>query len=275
MIAIRSTFAAVVAFALLSTTSLLAQGLDLVGNVSWDKFDQRILIQSERIQNNDASGTSGFLRLQIRATTEAYDGNDINGWVIGTVNLGRLDAGFSFVNISRVTRYFKPPPGIYFTTITLEEEDVNGDFFIMDYENFAEPVNLGGYGAGFVNVEEAGDGDITFAGDVGWKSGNGRVEFFAQEIFNPRSFGRSGVLRLRLWATSEPYNGGILQGFPMATKRVGRLNANSSFVDFYGQTFFRSPPPDDYYFVTMALEEFVRGRWEIVDYVTYPDANLF
>jgi hypothetical protein len=275
MTPVRSTFAGLFALVLFSTTSLWAQDIDLVGDVGWHQSGNRIFINAERVQNNDASGTSGFLRLQIWATTNAYDGNDLTGFVLGTFNLGRLDSGNAFVNLGRVVRYFRPPPGIYYTTITLEEADSNGDFFILDYENFADPVNLGGYGAGISDVEDAGDGDLTFVGVISWLAGNGRVDIFADAISNPREFGRSGVLRIRLWATSEPYNGGILQGYPLATKRVGRVTAGFSLDDFSGRTHFRPPPPDDYYYVTMTLEELVRGRWEIADYFTFPDLNLF
>jgi hypothetical protein len=275
MTAVRSTFAGLFALVLFSATSLSAQGIDLVGDVGWNQSGNRLFINAERVQNNDASGTSGFLRLQIWATDDIYDGNDMNGFVLGTYNLGRLDAGFSFVNLARVVRYFRPPAGIYYTTITLEEADSNGDFFILDYENFVDPVNLGGYGAGLGSRIDPMDGDIAFNGDLSWLAGNGRVDIFADEISNPREFGRSGVLRIRLWATSDPYEGGILQGYPLATKRVGRVTGGFYLDDFFGRTYFRPPPPDDYYFVTMTLEELVRGRWEIADYFTFPDPNLF
>jgi hypothetical protein len=275
MTSVRSAFAGLFALVLFSATSLSAQGIDLVGDVGWHQSGNRLFINAERVENNDVSGASGFLRLQIWATEDVYDGNDMNGWVLGTFNLGRLDSGNAFVNLARVVRYFRPPPGIYYTTITLEEADSNGDFFILDYENFVDPVNLGGYGAGISNVGDAPDGDLTFSGDISWLAGNGRVEIFADEIHNPREFGRSGVLRIRLWATSEFYDGGILQGYPMATARVGRLTHGLSFVEYFRRTAFRPPPPDDEYFVTMTLEELVRGRWEIADYFTFSDPNLF
>jgi hypothetical protein len=194
---------------------------------------------------------------------------------VGTFNLGPLDAGFSFVNLSRIVRFLRPPPGIYFTTITLEEEDVGGTFFIMDFENFLDPVNFGGFGEGFVNV--VSDGDVTFVGDIRWEAGNGRVEIFAERIQNERTTGRSGVLRVRLWATTTPYDGGdFLQGSVLATRRIGRVFAGFFLPDVVRRGPFRLPAVrDEFYFTTLTLEELVRGRWEIVDFVTFPEQSLF
>jgi hypothetical protein len=155
--------------------------------------------------------------------------------------------------------------------MTLEEETVDG-FVIVDSENFAGIVNFGGYGQGGAHFDN-GNGDLSFVGDVSWLAGDRRVDIFSEEILNERVGGRSGVLRVRLWATSTPYTGGILQGFLMATKRVGRLYGQSS-VSFSRSAFFW-PPPSGEYSVTMTLEELSRGRWDIVDYVTFPGTSVF
>jgi hypothetical protein len=273
MIALRSKLIPLLMGCMLLGLSGRAQELDMVGDVSWDQFGRSIRIFAERIENNRPSGASGFLRLQIWATEEEYDGvSDITGYVLGTFNLGSLSANHLFVNVARTVRFFRPPAGIYHTTMTLEEEDAEGNFSIVDSVNF-DPANFGGFGAGNVEFFES-NGDVGFVGEVSWLAGNGRVQFFAEQILNER-FGRSGILRLKLWATSTPYEGGdVLQGYPMAAKRVGRVNGGFYLENFSRRAFFRRPPPGEYY-VTMTLEELVRGRWEIVDYATYPDLNLF
>jgi len=277
---VRPKLFSLLLFAFLLGPSVRGQDIDLVGNVSWQTFGRGIRIQAERIQNNRDRGVSDFLRLQIWATTNVYDGvSDITGYVIGTFNLGFLDAGSSIVNASRTVRFFRPPPGLYYTTITLEEDTTNG-FVIMDSENFINSqdapdlVNFGGFGQGSAHFD-AGNGDVGFVGDVSWLAGNGRVQLFAEQILNERASGRSGVLRIRLWATSTEYEGvGALQGYPMATRRVGRVNAGFYLADFSRVTFFR-PPPSDTYWVTMTLEELVRGGWNIVDFATFPDQSIF
>ena len=271
---VRARLATIVLTALAFAAGARAQDIDLVGDVGWFSFGRGIEIHAERIENNRSSGSSGFLRLQIWATTNVYDGvSDITGYVVGTFNLGYLGAGRAFIDLARVVRFFKPPPGIYYTTMTLEEETVDG-FFIVDSENFTEPVNFGGFGEGSYHFD-MDNGDVGFVGDVSWLAGNHRVQIFAEQILNARAAGRSGVLRIRLWATTTPYGeGSTLQGYPMATKRVGRVTAGFYLPDFSRTTFFRTPPPGTYY-VTMTLEEFVRGKWNIVDFVTFPGTSLF
>jgi hypothetical protein len=274
MIATRSALLPLLLGIFLLGTSTRAQDLDLIGDVSWDQFGRGLQMFAERIENNRPTGASGFLRLQIWATDEPYDEvSAISGYVLGTFNLGSLSANRAFINVGRTVRFIRPPPGIYYTTMTLEEEDAEGNFNIVDSANFS-PANFGGYGAGNVVLSE-GNGDVGFVGEVSWLAGDGRVQFFAEQILNERTSGRSGVLRLKLWATSTPYEGeDLLQGFPLAVKRVGRVTSGFYLENFSRQAFFRRPPEGDYY-VTMTLEELVRGRWEIVDYVTYPDLNLF
>lgn len=264
----------VLLFAVLFGVSARAQDIDLIGDIGWERAGGGIRIHAERIENNRDRGLSGFLRLQIWATDEVYDGvSGITGYVLGTFNLGSLNSGSYFANVSRIVRFFRPPPGLYFTTITLEEDTDEG-FVIVDSENFDEPpetlgaVNFGGFGQGSA-ADLGRNDDVGFVGDVSWLAGNGRVQFFAEQILNERAAGRSGILRLRLFATSTPYEGGqTLQGFPMATKRVGRVNAGFFLQNFSRQAFFR-PPPSGRYYVTMTLEELVGGAWNIVDFYTF------
>lgn len=247
-----------------------AQDIDLIGNASWTKRGTGIRIRADEVRNN--LGTqSGFLRLQIWATAEPYDGvSAIVGYPIGTFNLGTLYPGQSFFNPSRTVRYRKPPAGLYYTTITLEENTTEG-YQIVDYENFFGQVNLGGFGEGYAFFETS-NGDVSFLGNIAWVAGDGRVLFDVERVVNDRA-SRTGSLRIRLWATDVPYDGGnSLQGYPMGHVGVGRLSPFSERT-VLRRTRFRAPPPDDYS-VTMTLEEYFRG-WNIVDYVTFDGRSLF
>jgi hypothetical protein len=262
-----------VLLALILVSSLRAQEIDLSGETSWSKVGSTIRISADRVDNFRDSGVSGDLRLRIWATYEIDDGtNDLTGFVLGTYNLRPLPAGYYYENLSRVVRYNRPPPGLYYTTITLEERAVDG-WFIMDSENFPGIVNFGRYGYG--KAEDLGrNGDVGFVGDVIWLAGNGRVQIYTEEMLNQRG-SRSGTLRIRLWATATPYAGeSILEGYPMATRGVGRLSSGGSIPLFSRSAIFRAPPTGEYY-VTMTLEEAVPGGWNIVDYVTFSDTSIF
>ena len=258
---------------LLIAASVRAQEIDLVGATSWRKSGAYLRISAERVENLRDAGTSGNLRLRIWATYEIDDGtNDLTGYVLGTYNLRPLPAGYAYTNLSRVVPYHRPPPGLYYTTITVEENTVNG-YFITDSENFPGIVNFGGYGYGAVD-DLGANGDVGFVGDISWLAGNGMVRIYTEQMLNQRS-SRSGTLRIRLWATTTPYAGeATLQGFPMATRGVGRMSGGGSIPLFSRSALFRPPPAGEYY-VTMTLEEFVPGGWNIVDYVTFHETSIF
>lgn len=271
---LKSRFAFVLSILTLLSSSLRAQEIDLSGDTSWFKVGSTLRISADRVDNFRDSGVSGDLRLRIWATYEVDDGtNDLNGFVLGAYNLRPLPAGYYYEDLSRVVRYNRPPPGLYYTTITLEERTVDG-WFITDSENFPGIVNLGRYGYG--KVEDLGsNGDVGFVGDVIWLAGNGRVQIYTEQMLNQRVSSRSGTLRIRLWATATPYGGEpVLSGYPMATRGVGSLSGGGSVSLFSRAAIFRAPPAGEYY-VTMTLEELVPGGWNIVDYVTFPATSIF
>jgi hypothetical protein len=265
--------------ALVSCFTAAAQDIDLIGNVGWIKNGSRIRIEAQQIHNNTAF-RSGLLRLQIWATLEPYDGiSDIVGYVIGSARLPRLSAGDDRFDVVKRVRYRRPPAGYYYTTITLEERQ-GSDWFIIDSENFTDGggspslVNLGGYGEGFVTLDSNGENNLTFFGDVSWLVGNGRAQFTAQEIRNERPSGISGVLRVRLFASTNGYTPGqVFYAYPLATKRVGRLPAQSQTQFVPRTTTYRAPPPGEWY-ITITLEEYNRG-WTIVDYYNFQDLRVF
>src|SRR6266545_4251391 len=105
MMRVRSSLVLVLSL-FLTAAGTLAQDIDLVGNVGWEQVGYGIRIHAERIENNRNAGSSGFLRLQIWATTNVYDGvSDITGYVLGTFNLGSLSANGFFANASRIARF--------------------------------------------------------------------------------------------------------------------------------------------------------------------------
>lgn len=261
--------------ALTCVVTARAQNLDLSGNTGWAKSGSRLRIHAAQIHNGRESGTSGSLRLQIWATEEPYDGvSDLVGFVIGTANLRPLAAGGDYFNVSKRVGYHRPPPGYYFTTITLEERYSDGSWLIIDSESFEGQVNLGGFGEGVVDLEVSNTSDITFSGEVSWFAGDGKVQLYAERINNLRPSGRSGSLRVRLWASDQPYHPEeTFYAYPMAKKGAGRVSGSSAVEYFPSRTSFRAPPAGEW-FVTITLEEYNYG-WYIRDYYTFIDPRLF
>jgi hypothetical protein len=266
------TVACMMALAWCLTVPAPAQEIDLTGNTGWQRWGaRRMRIFADRVDNLRDRGASGWLRLQIWATTNTPSGGTFNGFVIGHLDLGPLDAGYSFIDIDNRVRFYAPPPGIYGTTIALEEYVAEGGYVTADWEDFAGLVNFGGVGQG--ETVSSSTNEVRLSGAVEWLSRSGRVNLFANEILNTRET-RTGSLRLRLWATGEPYAGGLLNGYVLATKPIGRLKPLSYLPNLSRTAAFR-PPPEETYHTTLTLEEHTRYGWFIVDFVTFPGTSLF
>jgi len=259
--------------ALLFSVGASAQEIDLVGDTGWNQWSSRRLeIFADEIANNRDRGFSGPLRLEIFATTNQPTGGDFSGaYVLGSLRLRELAGGDHYFDLDYLVRYNPPPAGFYYTSIALEEfTDVGWE--ITDYEDFAGIVNFGGVGFGEITVGDV-PGEIFFSGNVSWESAYGRVLISADEIVNDTAL-RSRPLRMRLWATHTVYTGAVLDGFPLATKALGRLKSGFAFQDYSRTAPFR-PPPEGSYYITLVLEERVGRGWFVRDWVNFPGQSLF
>jgi hypothetical protein len=111
-------------------------GIALAGPESWNTSGSYVNINVGQVTNNNATGTSGSLRLRLWATSGSYSGGTINGYVLGTRNLNPLPAGYHYSNITGYVSLHRPPSGYYFTTITLEQYTTSG-WYISDYVTFS------------------------------------------------------------------------------------------------------------------------------------------
>ncbi len=72
-------------------------------------------------------GQTGTLKLSLWATETPYRGGAINGWEVGQVRKGQLDAGHVFNDVRNTAKLNPPPPGWYYVSLVLSESD--GDRF--------------------------------------------------------------------------------------------------------------------------------------------------
>lgn len=103
----------------------------------------------------------------------------------------------------------------------------------------------------------------------GYEYSDTSLTLFAARVENNRGSGSSGTLRLKLWATEEPYTGGTIRGYILGEYTfTSVLNARSYFEDIERSVAFRRPP-DGFYYVTLTLTEY-DGQDYIMDYETFP-----
>jgi hypothetical protein len=86
--------------------------------------------------------------------------------------------------------------------------------------------------------------------------------------------GRSGTLRVSLWASATPYTGVAQPGYMLAEYTVGELGCNQFFSGVSSGSITFAPPPDGTWHMTMMLEEF-DGIYYVVDYLAFDRTEAF
>jgi len=115
--------------------------IGLGGSSNWNTSGNYVNIAVGQVVNNNATGTSGSLRLRLWATRSPYSGGTISGYILGTHNLNPLKAGYEYTSVHGYVSYNPPPHGYYYTTITLEQYTTSG-WYISDYVTFNGTTNF-------------------------------------------------------------------------------------------------------------------------------------
>ncbi len=170
---------------------------------------------------------------------------------MATSQLGQLQAGFFYENIQRTVAFQRPTqPGTYYVVLMVTEfsssQSLNDGFATADWGNFSNTLVVSGPTPG---------GELDLVTPWSYQVSNGNVRVTATRIQNNRSNGTSGSLRLELWATAVPYNGGSFSGYKIAQASFNPLQAgfNYSPIDF---TQTASIPPNGTWYITLMLTEF-------------------
>ncbi|MCA1964061.1 MAG: hypothetical protein LDL31_08980 [Prosthecobacter sp.] len=109
--------------------------LDLSSPASWRVVSpSSINFQADQVANL-GNARSGSLRLRVWAARSPYYGGTLSGYILGTLSLSPLNAGYAYNNINRNVTYSRPPAGSFYTVMTIEEYTTSG-WFIRDYLNF-------------------------------------------------------------------------------------------------------------------------------------------
>ncbi|MEY3896492.1 MAG: hypothetical protein RLZZ214_2012 [Verrucomicrobiota bacterium] len=138
---------------------------------------------------------------------------------------------------------------------------------VYTLQRFAISTTGGGSGGG-----TGDDGGITGAqveleGSTSYRI-NGKAAFLnAAKIVNSGD-STSGTLQLRLWATKRRYTGGSINGYVVATRRLGELSAGYSYNSIQGRVPYKKPRRGSY-FMTLTLEEYKNGGFVVIDSVSF------
>ena len=246
----------------------LAKGanLGLSGNVSYQisEDERTVVLKADKLSNLTSGGYSGTIRLELWAFSFPFSGSG-SGYKLASYQLGQLNGGSYFYNISSGSIAFtRPPPGTWYFSVMAREYTGGGSdgFTTRDFLTFSTPIRVAG---------GSYQGDMAISGWTEWQVyNNGTVQLYAEKLKNICALGTSGTLRLDLWATSTKYSGGSIYGYMFASKTLDPLPAQYSFNNV-NLTLPYAKPPDGFYYITLTLSEYNNGQFKIVDYVSYND----
>ena len=93
------------------------------------------------------------------------------------------------------------------------------------------------------------------------------------KIENKNSSGKTGTLKLKLYASKRKYSGGSLNGYCLLSKRYEQLSANKYYYNIRINDSFSKPPSGRYY-ITLCLMEYKNGGYRIVDYRNFNSSTV-
>lgn len=122
--------------------------------------------------------------------------------------------------------------------------------------------------------EIATGGSIDLSGTTSWSAKNGKLTMKVGKIANLATSGKSGSLRLRVWAVKSKFAGGKLVGHILGTQTLKPLSAGKQYTKIKAKVSFAKPPSGRYYSV-LTLEENTKTGWKIRDYVGFTNTLKF
>lgn len=125
----------------------------------------------------------------------------------------------------------------------------------------------------FLRIDVAHADDIKMYGNIGYEISGNYVTITVENVENSRSGGSSGDLKLKLWAVSNYYSGGDIQGYTLGVVNLGTLAGGYSYTNIV-QTVSYDAPPDGTYYLVMTLTEY-DGQDFILDYSQFEDLQTF
>lgn len=168
-------FGAMALLCLAYASGARASNIRFVGNAGYSFVGNVAVLTADRIQNNDTSGVSGTIRMELWAFSSPYTGGSQFGYRLSTYTLRTLSAGFGFPNVnSGSITLLQPPDGTYNFAMLVTEftsASVDDGFTTRDYINFTKLVTFGTPPPPAVSAALENPGPGSFQSGIGLLSG--------------------------------------------------------------------------------------------------------
>ena len=114
----------------------------------------------------------------------------------------------------------------------------------------------------FLNLEAQ-----NFSGSWGYKIDREEITVYGDKIQNQNNGGRTGTLKIAVFATNYPYSGGYINGYNLFERTLEPLNGGYYYQDV-SKSGWCTYPPSGRYSITILLMEYISYDYKIVDYIT-------
>jgi hypothetical protein len=113
-----------------------------------------------------------------------------------------------------------------------------------------------------------------FSGNWGYTIDGNYITLYGDKIDNQNNGGRSGTLKIAIYATDYPYSGGYLSGYLLYEYALDPLEAGYYYSDV-SKTGWCTYPPKGTYSLSIILLEYTYSDYEVVDYITMDSYQRF
>jgi hypothetical protein len=248
--------------------------LKLEHDSSWEIAQRQCTIRVSQLANLSGEASAPlYLSVYARAGNW-WDGTGSPGILVARAPIDALAANETRNNIEVVTKARAIPPGAKYTALVVETKD-GRKYVVQDFVVYTSTYTFprgqsGGVGS---NDSGIGTGDVALIGDVTLGGTSRRAEYSINQIRNLREITSSGLLRLAIYATPEPYNGSASPTV-VANRVLGELAQGDFYTHLQGKLTMKRPGRGTFY-LTVAVEEDNGSGYETVSYATIPEPRQF
>lgn len=250
---------------LVLTASSASGALKIYGSskFSFGTGNRQVTFGCGGINNPSAENATGTIQVRLWALDKPYAGGAISGKVLASYKLDGLRPKAYYSPVSRTATTTLPTVRkSYHLCLTVMEYKASG-YVVSDYRNFDGTTLLGPLKT------------FTLSGPWRWQtlSEGGTIDISVAKIGHTRT-GKTGTLKLSVWATQKPYKGGSIKGFELGSVIKEALKPGYTYTEVKNTAKYKKPPAGTYY-VHILLSEFQDGGYKIMDHLTSGKTVVF
>lgn len=251
--------------ALLGLSNILFAGVKITGTTHYEFQAQNTTVTfgCEGLTNPSKENATGTLMLRLWALEAPYKGGTINGAVLASYKLNGLNPLASYNSLSENVKATMPSRRKSYILCLTALEFKDGKYVVSDYRNFKDSVTLGPPSL------------FTMSGPFRWQTSpeGGTIDIEVAKISHTHS-GSTGTLKLAVWATSQPYQGGSISGYLLGYVKKEPLKPGYSYTNVKNTAKYTRPPPGTYY-VSIVLSEFSDNEYGVVAHLNSMKTSTF